>query len=225
MILVLMGPPGVGKGTQGARIAVHFDLPAISTGALFREEIANGTPLGIALKRYNVERGEYVPDEVVIRVVRERIMRPDCARGLLLDGFPRTEPQAEALDAMLDGLGRLVTAVLDFEAPIQVLVERFSGRRICPVDGSTYHIVNHPPVQPGLCDICSTQLVMRADDAPDVVERRLVIYKEKTEPLIGYYRRRGTLIVIDAVAEEETVFAHVIEALAQRRRAQWRAVS
>lgn len=213
MILVLLGPPGVGKGTQGARIALHYEIPAISTGAMFREAIARGTELGRSIARYKIDKGEYVPDTVVVRAVKERIQEPDCAGGFLLDGFPRTIPQAEALDALLAEEKRCLTAVLDFEAPMATLIARFSGRRVCPLDGSTYHIVSQPPRQPGLCDLCHSQLVMRPDDAPEVVQRRLEVYAEKTAPLLDYYRKRGLLSPIDAAAEPETVFGQVITAL------------
>ncbi len=213
LILVLLGPPGVGKGTQGARIAVHYDVPTISTGAMFREAVARGTELGRVIQRYKIERGEYVPDDVVIRAVEARTLEPDCENGFLLDGFPRTIPQADALDAMLAAQGRKLTGVLDFEAPIAQIVLRFSGRRVCPVDGSTYHIVNQPPLQPGICDICKSRLITRPDDAPDVVQRRLEVYAEKTAPLQSYYRERGQLYVIDATTEPETVFGQVIHVL------------
>jgi adenylate kinase len=212
MILVLLGPPGVGKGTQGERIALHYDVPTISTGAMFRDAIARGTALGRTLRRY-MDKGEYVPDEIVVPAVRERISAPDCAKGFLLDGFPRTPPQAEALDLLLAEQRRKLTGVLDFEAPLDVLIQRFSGRRVCPVDGSTYHIINQPPIQPGICDLCKSQLVLRPDDAPEVVQRRLEIYAEKTAPLQDYYRARGLLHVIDATAEPETVFGQVIAVL------------
>ncbi len=213
MILVMLGPPGVGKGTQGGRIALHHDIPTISTGAIFREAVARGTEFGRLIQRYKIEKGEYVPDEIVIGVVRARILEPDCARGFLLDGFPRTIPQADALDDMLEEQGRRLTGVLDFEAPIELVVNRFSGRRVCPRDGSTYHIETQPPLQPGLCDLCHTQLVQRADDAPEVVRRRLEVYLEKTAPLVAYYTARGLLHTIDASPEPETVFSQVIALL------------
>lgn len=210
MILVLLGPPGVGKGTQGARIAVHYDLPTISTGALFRDAVARGTELGRIVQRYKIERGEYVPDSVVVSAVKARTGEPDCANGFLLDGFPRTIPQAEALDELLGEQGRKLNGVLDFEAPVEEIVKRISGRLVCPVDNSMYHLVNQPPRQPGLCDVCHTELVQRADDAPDVVQRRMEVYREKTAPLLAYYKDRGMLYTIDATAEPETVFGQVI---------------
>ncbi len=213
MILVLLGPPGVGKGTQGARIAMHYGTPAISTGAMFRDAVARGTELGRTIQRYKIDKGEYVPDEVVIAAVRARTGEPDCESGFLLDGFPRTLPQADALEALLAEQGRRLTGVLDFEAPISAIVQRFSGRRVCPVDGSTYHLVTQPPAQAGICDICHRQLVSRPDDEPSVVQRRLEVYHEKTAPLEQYYQSRGMLLRIDATAEPETVFGQVIAAL------------
>lgn len=213
MILVLMGPPGVGKGTQAAQIAVHYGLPTISTGALFRDALARGTKLGHILKQYRIEKGDYVPDSVVVMAVRERIREADCEQGFLLDGFPRTIPQAEALEELLCERGRRVSGVLDFEAPLSTLIERFSGRRVCPLDGSTYHIVTQPPIQPGICDLCLSKLIQRPDDAPEVVLHRLEMYVEKTEPLLDFYRKRALLYTIDATAEPETIFGEVIKVL------------
>ena len=221
MILVLLGPPGAGKGTQGARIAVHYDIPTISTGALFRDAVQRGTRLGRTIQKYRIDKGEYVPDEVVVDAVRQRIAEPDCSAGFLVDGFPRTIPQADAFAAMLAETQMEVTGVLDFDAPINEIVGRFSGRRVCPADGSTYHVTVQPPVVPGLCDICKTPLVIRPDDEDAVVRRRLEVYQEKTAPLRDYYEQRGLLRRVDASAEPETVFAHVIgviEALRTRYR-------
>jgi adenylate kinase len=213
MILVLLGPPGVGKGTQAARIAVHYGVPTISTGAMFRDAIARGTTLGRQLQRYKIEKGEFVPDEVVVRVIKDRISAPDCARGFLLDGFPRTVPQAEALDLLLAEQGRRLTGALELRAPVEEIVGRFSGRRVCPVDGSTYHLVTQPPQQPGICDLCHAVLELRPDDEPEVVKRRMEIYQEKTAPLLAYYAAKGLLRVVDASAEPETVFGQILNAL------------
>lgn len=215
MILVLLGPPGVGKGTQGTRISVHYEIPTISTGAMFRDAMARGTELGRILQRYKIEQGEYVPDSIVLGAVRTRISEPDCAKGFLLDGFPRTIQQAEGLDTMLQEMERVLVGSLNLCAPVQELVERFSGRRVCPVDGSTYHLTNQPPHQPGLCDTCHRELVRREDDAPAVVQRRLEVYEEKTAPLIEYYRAKGIIQDIQAMAEPETVFARVVAAISR----------
>jgi len=217
MILVLLGPPGVGKGTQGTRIAVHYDIPTISTGSMFRDAVARGTELGRIIQRYRIDKGEYVPDDVVVGAVKARTCEPDCKDGFLLDGFPRTIAQAEALDGMLAGQNRKVDGVLNFQAPLDELVGRFSGRRVCPFDNSTYHIVNQPPLQAGLCDICHRELVRRPDDEPDVVQRRLEVYRTKTAPLEEYYRSRGLLHTIDATAEPETVFGQVVATIERMR--------
>lgn len=212
MILVLLGPPGAGKGTQGARMAAHYGVPAISTGAMFRDMAACTTDLGRRIKG-SLDRGEYVPDDLVIEVVKARTEKPDCASGFLLDGFPRTIPQAEALEALLADRDQKLSGVLDFEAPLDVLVARFSGRRVCPVDGSTYHIVSQPPLRPGVCDLCGAALVTRPDDAPDVVQHRLEVYIQKTAPLLDYYRGRGLLHTINADADPDTVFAQIVAVL------------
>ncbi len=213
MILVLLGPPGVGKGTQGSRIAVHYDIPTISTGALFRDAISRGTELGRLIQRFKIERGEYVPDEIVIGAVKTRTLDANCAKGFLLDGFPRTIPQAQALEEFLQLRGTRLNGVLEFEAPITEIVGRFSGRRVCPFDGSTYHLETQPPLQPGLCDVCNRALIQRSDDAPEIVQRRLEVYLEKTAPLSAYYKSKGLLRLISAIDDPETVFSKVVSAI------------
>lgn len=224
MILALLGPPGVGKGTQAARISLHYGVPTISTGAMFRDAVARGTELGRIIQRYKMDKGEFVPDEVVIGAVSQRIEAQDCVPGFLLDGFPRTIPQAEALDILLDQKGRKLKGVLDFVAPFEEIIGRFSGRRICPVDGQTYHIEHEPPIQPGICDIHKVKLVTRPDDEPEVVQRRLEVYREKTAPLQDYYRQRGLLCTIDANDDPEAVFGRVIEVI-DSIRARWKLAS
>lgn len=213
IILVLLGPPGAGKGTQASRIAVHYDIPAISTGAMFREAVQRGTRLGRIVQKCRIDQGEYVPDEIVIDAVRERTSEPDCIPGFLLDGFPRTIPQADSLNSMLEQQGQALNGVLDIEAPINEIIGRFSGRRVCPVDGSTYHLVTQPPQQPGICDICHSKLIMRPDDNSDVVRRRLEVYEQKTAPLRDYYRNLGQLREIDATGDPETVFGQVVSVI------------
>lgn len=211
MILVLLGPPGVGKGTQATRISATFQIPAISTGAMFRSARARGDELGKLLGTFKIDQGEYVPDEIVERVVRARTEEPDCAGGFLLDGFPRTVPQANDLDAMLAGQRRKLDGVLDFDAPMGMLVRRFSGRRVCPKDGCTYHVETQPPRVPGLCDLCGTRLTCRPDDAPEVVVHRLEVYTEKTAPLLAHYKALGLLHSVDARPEPDQVFQQVSE--------------
>ncbi len=211
MILVLLGPPGVGKGTQAERISVHYGVPTISTGVMFRNAVAKGTELGRIIQRYRIDKGEYVPDDVVINAVRERISQDDCENGCLLDGFPRTIPQADALNVVLSEMRRQLLGALNFDAPLSVIVRRFSGRLVCPVDGQSYHVENQPPIQPGICDIHQVSLVRRADDEPEIVQRRIEVYLEKTTPLADYYQQKGMLCTINANEETETVFSNVVE--------------
>lgn len=218
MIVILLGPPGVGKGTQGQRISIHYSLPTISTGVMFRDAVARGTELGRIIQRYKIDKGEFVPDEVVIQAVKGRTSEADCDNGFLLDGFPRTIPQAVALETMLLNDGHKLTGVLNFEAPIADIVKRFSGRRVCPRDGSSYHIETQPPMIAGLCDLCGTALVQRPDDDPEIVQRRLEVYVEKTRPLVMYYTERNLLYTVDADAAPETVFSSVIAVLNKLRK-------
>ena len=210
MILVLMGPPGSGKGTQGARISELYGIPRISTGDTLREMAAAGTPLGLEAKKYS-SQGLLVPDEIVVGLIKERIQADDCRKGFILDGFPRTVPQAEALDAMLQAAGREVNKVLNFEVDEEELVLRLSGRRVCTQCGATYHVKFMPPKVEGVCDACGGRLEQRADDAPESVRRRLVEYVQKTAPVLDYYRQKGNLEQVDATPDPDTIFARVRE--------------
>ncbi len=192
MNIVLLGPPGVGKGTYAKRLSELLGLPHISTGDMLRDEIKRGTPLGQRVREY-VESGKLVPDEIMIEVIKERLSREDCRKGYILDGFPRTIPQAEALDRISH-----VDVVFNFVAPKEVIIDRLSGRLICRRCGAIYHKKYHPPKKPGICDICGGPLYQREDDRPEVIERRLEVYHQQTAPLIDYYRRRGLLVEIDA---------------------------
>lgn len=212
MILILLGAPGVGKGTQGQRIAERYGIPRISTGDMFRDMAAAGTPLGLKAKEY-FTRGELVPDEIVIGLVEERITQPDCKNGFLFDGFPRTVNQADALGAMLNRRGLRLDGVLDLAVSEEELVRRLSGRRTCGNCGAIYHVDSMPPKSPGICDRCGSTLTQRADDAPESVRVRLREYAAKTAPLQEYYRRSGLLRTIDASAEPEVVFGRVEAAL------------
>ena len=199
MNLILLGAPGAGKGTQAEKICEKYNIPAVSTGNIIREALKNGTDLGLKAKSY-IDAGKLVPDDVVIGIIKERLAEDDCANGYILDGFPRTVPQAEALDRM----GVKLDAVVSLEVDDETIVERMSGRRVCAKCGKTYH-VNHNPSPLGDNCVCGEKLIIRADDAPEVVLSRLEVYHSTTEPLKNYYKGTGTLrIVIGAEAVEET---------------------
>jgi adenylate kinase len=210
--LILLGAPGAGKGTQAQRLAVRFGIPQISTGDMLRAARREGTPLGKKAEEY-MNKGALVPDEVVIGLVEERLGKPDAKAGFILDGFPRTIPQAEALDAVLKKLGRSRIAVVDVQVPETVLQERLGGRLSCPKDGASYHVKFTPPKKEGLCDTCATPLVVRADDRPEAISKRLVEYHEKTAPLAAYYGKAGVLKSIDGVGELEVVLDRLVRAL------------
>jgi adenylate kinase len=193
---VLLGPPMSGKGTQAARLSASLNIPQISSGDLFRYNIKNQTDLGREAKSF-MDRGDLVPDQVTIGLVAERLKREDCRRGALLDGFPRTIPQAEALDGILKELGASLTGVLSINVPENVLVERASGRRICRSCGQSYHLAFHPPAAEGICDLDGGELYQREDDLPDTVRQRLEVYQAQTSPLVEFYRSRGLLREID----------------------------
>ncbi len=192
MKLILLGAPGAGKGTQAEILSKLLDIPTISTGNILRAAIKNGTPVGLEAKSY-IEAGQLVPDAVIIGIIRERLAEPDCANGYILDGVPRTIPQAEAMEEL--GIG--IDTALSIEVDDDVIVERMSGRRTCPKCGSTYHVVNNPPKQEGICDNCATELTIRKDDAPETVKARLVTYHQETEPLKAFYEGRGKLISVE----------------------------
>lgn len=190
--LILLGPPMSGKGTQAARLSKALGIPQISSGDLFRDNIKRETELGREAKTY-MDRGDLVPDEITIGMVAERLGRPDAARGALLDGFPRTIPQAEELDRILDELGASLTGVLSISVPVEELVKRASGRRVCRSCGKSYHLAFNPPSQEGVCDVDGGELYQRQDDLPDTVRQRLDVYQGQTSPLVDYYRERGNL--------------------------------
>jgi adenylate kinases len=203
--LVLLGPPGSGKGTQGERLQEDFQLPYYATGDILRAAVRDKTELGKTAKEY-MDRGDFVPDEVIIGVIVERLGDPEAADGFILDGFPRTMPQAEALDAELQKLGRALRAVLLIDVPDEEVVRRLSGRRTCAKDGShIYHVEFDPPKQPETCDIDGSRLLVRDDDKPEVIQHRLEQYHEKTEPLIDYYDEKGLLRRIDGTPSPDEV--------------------
>lgn len=196
MQLLMMGPPGAGKGTQAARLVKKYHIPQISTGDMFRAAVREGTPLGLKAKAY-MDAGSLVPDEVTIGIVRERLAKDDCKGGFILDGFPRTVEQADALSKILDELGKNITCVLNISVPADYLIERAVGRRICRKCGATYHVKFHAPKAESVCDECGGELYQRADDNAETMTKRLAAYEESTRPLIDYYKRAGVYVEID----------------------------
>jgi adenylate kinase len=207
MQIIMLGMPGAGKGTQAERITREFGIPHISTGDMFRKAIANQTPLGLEVKAY-LDSGRLVPDDLTIRVVRERLAEADAAEGFLLDGFPRTLPQAEALDEMLQEIGKPLDVALYIHVPQEVLLARLTGRRVCRACGATYHVVFQPPAREGVCDHCGGELYQRSDDTEEAVRTRLEQYAQ-TAPLVEYYRERGLLRQVDGEQPIETVWSEV----------------
>ena len=215
MNLVLLGPPGAGKGTQAKRLAARFGIPQVSTGDILRKAVKDGTELGKQAGPI-MAAGKLVPDDLVVGIVRDRLLQPDAATGFILDGFPRTIPQAEKLEQALASFKRKLEAVISLEVPIDTLVERISGRRSCPRDGSVYHVVQNPPRREGFCDLCGASLVQREDDKPEAVRTRMQAYAADTAPLRDFYARRGLLRVVDGVGAPEAIEAAVVAALKPR---------
>jgi adenylate kinase len=211
--LILMGPPGAGKGTQAERLVDDFDLPYYATGDILRAAISDGSDLGKRAKPI-VEAGELVPDELMIGVIMERIDMPEAEDGFILDGFPRTIRQAEALDEAIDRRGRSLTAALLIDAPGEEVIRRLSGRRICVKSGHVYHVDNDPPRKEGVCDQDGSRLIQRDDDKPETIEKRLAVYREQTEPLIDWYDERGLLRRFDGTRSPEEVHSHIRATLA-----------
>ena len=191
MKLVLLGAPGAGKGTQATVLAKEYHIPHISTGHIIRNAIAEKTPVGLEAKGY-IDRGELVPDDIVVEMVKERLKEDDCQKGYILDGFPRTISQAE----IMDQIGILVDAVIEIVVDADIIVDRLSGRRECKSCGATYHLMSKPPQKDGVCDECGSELSQRADDVPETIKHRLEVYKEQTEPLKGYYEAKGNLLKV-----------------------------
>ncbi len=208
MKLILLGAPGAGKGTQAEIICREKNIPTISTGNILREALKNGTEMGLKAKSY-MESGQLVPDEILIGIIKDRIKEPDCKNGFILDGFPRTIPQAEALDSM----GAGIDAVLDIEVPDEDIVTRMSGRRVCEKCGSSYHVLYKQPKEEGKCDNCGGTLVQRKDDHPDTVKERLEVYHSQTEPLKEFYSKQGKLLVVHGQEKVEDTTRLVLEAL------------
>ncbi len=216
MKLVLLGPPGAGKGTQAVKIAEKYQIPHISTGDIFRANVKQGTPLGVKAKAY-MDKGELVPDELVVALVEDRLGQPDCKDGFLLDGFPRTVFQAEKLDAYLKGRNDALTAVIDLRVDESELMDRMIGRRVCRVCGAPYHITNMPPKQEGVCDLCGGEVYQRADDTEETVKNRFAVYKEQTMPLVDYYERSGALMPVPGSGGPEKVFETIVADLSAKR--------
>ena len=208
MKIIMLGAPGAGKGTHAKKITEKFGIPAISTGDIFRENIKNGTELGKKAKEY-MDAGNLVPDELVCDLVVDRLKQDDCKNGYILDGFPRTIPQAEALTAALAKDDDAIDYALEIFIEDQAIIDRMSGRRVCKSCGATYHVVNIPPKTEGVCDECDGELIVRDDDAPETVKKRLDVYHEQTAPLIDYYKKQGILKVIDGSKGLDTSFEEI----------------
>lgn len=212
MKIIMLGAPGAGKGTQAKRIAEKYHIPHISTGDIFRANIKEGTELGKKAKNY-MDQGLLVPDELVVDLVADRIQKDDCKDGFILDGFPRTIPQAESLDAALAKMGEVMDYAIDVDVPDANIVARMGGRRACTGCGATYHVEYNPTKTEGICDSCGEQLILREDDKPETVQKRLNVYHEQTQPLIDYYNKAGILKTVDGTQKMDDVFAAIISIL------------
>jgi adenylate kinase len=210
--LVLMGLPGAGKGTQAEQIVEQYGIPHISTGDMFRAAMKEGTELGLKAKSF-MDKGELVPDEVTIGIVRERLSKEDCQKGFLLDGFPRTVPQADALETLLEELNRKIDFVININVDKSILMERLTGRRICKDCGATYHLVFNPPANEGVCDRCGGELYQRADDNEETVQNRLDVNIKQSKPLLDFYQTKGYLRSIDGQQDIKKVFADINQLL------------
>jgi adenylate kinase len=212
MNIILLGPPGAGKGTQAKMLVEKYHIPQISTGDILRAAVKEGTQLGKEAKSY-MDKGELVPDSVVIGIVEERIQEPDCKNGYMLDGFPRTVPQATALDEMLQKLGSKIDHVVSIEVPQEELIKRLTGRRTCRECGAGYHVMFDPPKKEGVCDKCGGELYQRDDDNEQTVRSRLQVYDSQTKPLIEYYQAQGKLRPIDGVGDIKEIFERITNVL------------
>ena len=212
MKIIMLGAPGAGKGTQAKMIADKFNIPHISTGDIFRANIKNGTELGKKAKEY-MDKGQLVPDELTVEILLDRVASDDCKNGYVLDGFPRTIPQADVLDKELTKLGDKVDFAINVDVPDENIVRRMSGRRACLKCGATYHIEHIPPKQEGICDKCGSELVQRDDDKPETVQNRLSVYHEQTQPLIDYYDKKNILKSVDGTKDMQEVFSDIVNVL------------
>ena len=212
MKIIMLGAPGAGKGTQAKKIADKYQVPHISTGDIFRANIKNGTELGMKAKTY-MDQGLLVPDELVVDLVVDRLSQEDCVNGCVLDGFPRTIPQAESLDAALAAKGEAIDYAIDVDVPDENIINRMSGRRACVACGATYHIVHIPTKVEGVCDRCGEKLILRDDDQPETVKKRLDVYHAQTQPLIDYYTEKNVLKSVDGTKDMEEVFQTIVDIL------------
>lgn len=214
MKIIMLGAPGAGKGTQAKMIADKYEIPHISTGDIFRANIKNGTELGMEAKKY-MDQGLLVPDELTVKILLDRVAKDDCEKGYVLDGFPRTIPQAEVLDEALAKLGDKIDYAVNVDVPDENIVRRMSGRRACLSCGATYHIEHVPPKAEGVCDRCGKELVLRDDDKAETVKNRLNVYHEQTQPLIEFYEKKGVLKSVDGTVDMQDVFAAVVSILGE----------
>lgn len=212
MKIIMLGAPGAGKGTQAKMIAEKYGVPHISTGDIFRANIKNGTQLGMEAKQY-MDKGLLVPDELTVKILLDRVAQDDCANGYVLDGFPRTIPQAQVLDKALTELGDKIDYAINVDVPDENIVRRMGGRRACLSCGATYHIEHVPPKAEGICDTCGQELVLRDDDKPETVQNRLNVYHEQTQPLIDFYKEKGVLRTVDGTVDMKDVFAAIVAIL------------
>jgi adenylate kinase len=212
MNIILLGAPGAGKGTQAARMVERYSAPQVSTGDIFRKAVGDGTPMGVEAKKY-MDAGELVPDEIVIGIVKERLGEPDLAGGFILDGFPRTVPQADALGQALADMGKGIDAVISVDVPSEALVERLTARRQCRQCGRIYNVLVDPPASEGVCNACGGEVYQRDDDTVETVTNRLGVYESQTAPLIDYYEAKGLLRHIDGTKDIDDVFAEIVSVL------------
>ncbi|MBD5495916.1 MAG: adenylate kinase [Lachnospiraceae bacterium] len=213
MKIIMLGAPGAGKGTQAQMIADKYDIPHISTGDIFRENVKKGTELGMEAKKY-MDQGLLVPDELTVKILLDRVAKPDCKNGYVLDGFPRTIPQAEVLDKAITELGEKIDYAINVDVPDENIIRRMSGRRACLACGATYHIEHIPPKQEGICDKCGKELVQRDDDKEETVKNRLDVYHKQTQPLIDFYTKQGVLRTVDGTMDMKDVFTAITTLLA-----------
>lgn len=214
MKIVMLGAPGAGKGTQAKMIAEKYGIPHVSTGDIFRANIKNGTELGKEAKQY-MDQGKLVPDELTVKILLDLVAQDDCKNGYVLDGFPRTIPQANVLDEALTKLGDKIDYAINVDVPDENIINRMGGRRACVACGATYHVVYNAPKTEGICDVCGKELIIRDDDQPETVKNRLNVYHEQTQPLIDFYEAKGVLKSVDGTVDMKDVFAAIVEILGE----------